>query len=277
MYDYLVVGAGMFGCTFSRHVAEKGKKVLIVDGRDHIGGNCYTKDVGGIHVHKYGPHSFHTNSDVVWFFLNRFAKFNNFQAHTKVNYQGKIFSFPVNLMTLNQLWGVTTPEEAESVLKSVRIPCDNPSNLEDWILSQVGEEIYETFIKGYTAKQWNRHPSLLPSSIIKRLPIRLNYDDRYFDDKYQGIPIGGYTAMFENMIDHENIKISLNTFYEHSLRSDCRKLVYTGRIDEFFDYKFGALDYRSLRFEESMLEGNFQGNAIMNFTETNVPLSLIHI
>jgi len=263
----------MFGSVFARCVAEKGKKVLIVDQRSHIGGNCYTEKIEGISVHKYGPHSFHTNNKKVWDFVNRFAEFNNYQSHIKVNYKGALYSFPINMMTLHQLWGVNTPEEAVARIKEEKIPIENPANLEEWVLSEVGREIYDIFIKGYTTKQWGRKPSLLPSFIIKRLPIRLTFDDRYFDDRYQGIPVGGYTKMFENILDHNNISISLNTNYfdsKNELDKIATTTVYSGKIDEYFDYKFGELEYRSLKFKSKVLDGDFQGNAIINYTDEKV-------
>ena len=198
MYNYLIVGSGLFGSIFARELTDKGFKCLVIDKRDHIGGNCFTEKIEGINVHKYGPHIFHTSDDGVWEYINKYAKFNHFVNRPKVNYKNNIYSFPINLMTLYQLYNVNTPEQARLILDAVRYDIPNPKNLEDWILSQVGKEIYETFIKGYTTKQWGREPKHLPTSIIKRLPIRMNYDDNYFFDKYQGIPIGGYTEIFKN-------------------------------------------------------------------------------
>jgi UDP-galactopyranose mutase len=277
MYDFLVIGAGLFGSVFSRQVAEHGKTVLLIDKRPHIGGMCYTEKIEGIDVHKYGPHTFHTEKEEIWKFVNKFAKFNSFQQRTKVNYKNNIYSFPINMMTLQQLWGVTTPEQARKKLQEVRINIENPHNLEEWILSQVGEEIYNIFIKGYTEKQWGRDASSLPSFIIKRLPIRLTYDDRYFSDDFQGVPINGYTNMFENMLDHKNIKIDLNiNFFENQdLKKAAKKTVYTGKVDEFFNYKHGELQYRSLRFETEVLNGDFQGNSIFNYTDKDVPFTRI--
>jgi UDP-galactopyranose mutase len=264
----------MFGSVFARLMAERGKHVLLVDKRWHIGGNCFSQEVEGIHVHRYGPHIFHTSNARVWEFMNRFARFNHFRLRTPVNFGGRLFSFPINLMTLHQLWGVTTPEEARRKLAEVREECDHPENLEEWILSQVGREIYETFIRGYTTKQWGREPHELPAAIIRRIPIRLTYNDRYFDDVYEGIPIGGYTKLFENMLDHENIRVETDVdFFQQRqwLQQQTGKLVYTGKIDEYFDYRFGQLEYRSLRFEERTLEGDFQGSAIVNYSDIKVP------
>lgn len=277
-YDYLVVGCGMFGAVFARRAAERGKRVLVIDKREHVAGNCYTERIAGIEVHRYGPHIFHTDNERVWRFVNRFVEFNHYIHHGRVHYRGRTYSFPINLMTLSHLWGVHTPAEAERKLREVRIPCDNPRNLRDWILSQVGEELYEIFVRGYTTKQWGRDPSELPPSIIRRIPIRQTYDDRYFSDRFQGIPIGGYTRMFENLLDHDTIDVQLGVdFFEHApeLERTVAKTVYTGKIDEFFDYRFGELEYRSLRFENEVLQGDFQGAAIMNYTDAAVPFTRI--
>lgn len=273
-HDYLVVGGGMFGAVFARLVAEHGCLVRVIEKRSHIGGNCYTEQREGIHVHCYGPHIFHTSNHAVWNFVNRFAQFNHFRLRTPVNFRGRLYSFPINLMTLHQLWGVTTPEEAERRLAKERVPCESPRNLEEWILAQVGREIYEIFIHGYTSKQWGRDPSELPAAIIRRLPIRLTYNDRYFDDCYEGIPIGGYTRLFENMLDHENIRVETGVdYFEHQkyLQERAERVVYTGKIDEFFNYRFGRLEYRSLRFEHQTLDGDYQGSAIVNHTAADVP------
>jgi UDP-galactopyranose mutase len=277
-FDYLVVGCGMFGAVFARAVAEHGARVMLIDKRSHIGGNCYSEQIEGINVHRYGPHIFHTNNERVWQFVNRFAKFNHFRLRTPVNFRGRLFSFPINLMTLHQLWGVTSPDEAERKLAGVRVPCANPRNLEQWILSQVGQEIYETFIRGYTTKQWGRDPRELPAAIVHRLPIRLTYNDRYFDDLFEGIPIGGYTRLFENLLDHDNIRFETGVDYFQErewVRQKASTLVYTGKIDEFFDYRFGRLEYRSLRFENRVLDGDFQGSAIVNYTAAEVPYTRI--
>lgn len=277
MYDYLIVGSGLFGCVFAEQAKRDKKKCLIIEKRNHPFGNCYTEDVHGINIHKYGPHIFHTNNEDIWEYVNKFAIFNNYVNRPKVNYNGNIYSFPINLMTLYQLWGVSTPDQAREKLDSVKITINNPSNLEEWILSQVGSEIYEKFIKGYTEKQWNTDPKNLPSSIIKRLPIRLNFNDNYFNDKYQGIPIGGYTQMMQNISD--GTEIILNTDYidnREYWNSIAKKIVYTGPIDRFFDYSFGVLDYRSLKFEQQVLDTDyFQGCAIVNYTDKQVPFTRI--
>lgn len=276
-YDYLIVGAGLFGATFAQQLKLKNKKCLIIDSRNHIGGNIHTENKEGINIHTYGPHIFHTNNDEIWDYVKKFARFNHFVCRTKVNFKNNIFSFPINLFTLYQLWGVNNPKSAKKKLEEVQIKIKDPQNLEEWILSQVGEEIYHTFIYGYTKKQWGREPKELPSFIIKRLPIRLNFDDNYFFDKYQGIPIGGYTQMINNMIEGIDVLLNENYFdrrdYWNSL---ARNIVYTGKIDEFFDYKYGELEYRSLKFEtERHSIKDYQGNAVINFTDYNVPYTRI--
>lgn len=276
MYDFLIVGAGLYGAVFAREMTDAGFKCLVIDQRPHIGGNVYTEKVEGIDVHKYGAHIFHTSNKAIWDYVNRFASFNHYVNKPKVNYQGKIYSFPINLMTLYQIYGVKTPKEAEEKLNEVKVQIDKASNLEEWILSQVGPELYNIFIKGYTFKQWQKHPKDLPAFIIKRLPIRLTYEENYFEDCYQGIPKEGYTFMVENML--EGIEVRLNTDY-FSARNEfdglARKLVFTGKIDEFFDYEFGELEYRSLKFENKILEGNYQGNAVFNFTDEQVPYTRV--
>ena len=276
-YDYLIVGCGLFGSVFARQATDAGKTCLMIDKRSHIGGNCYTEDNNGIHVHKYGPHIFHTNNDRVWEFMNQWASFNNYVNRPKVNFGGEIYSFPINLFTLHQLWGVNTPEEAKRALEDVQIPCSDPKNLEEWILSQVGREIYNTFIYGYTKKQWNKDPKELPASIIKRLPIRLTYDDNYFNDKYQGIPIGGYTAIFKRMLDGIPVELGIDYLSAQDYwDSKAKMVVYTGAIDEFFRSAHGALEWRSLRFENEEIENcDYQGNAIINYTEESVPFTRI--
>ena len=277
MYDYLIVGSGLFGCTFANLALKDNKKCLILEKRNHPFGNCYTERVGQVDVHKYGPHIFHTNSIEIWDYVNKFTKFNNFVNRPKVKFKNSIFSFPINLMTLHQLWGISTPHEAMQKLNDVKIHIDNPANLEEWALSQVGEEIYEIFIKGYTTKQWNTDPKNLPSFIIQRLPIRLNFDDNYFFDKYQGIPINGYSDMMQNMV--EDTEIILNTNYldnKEKWNKMAKYIIYTGPVDEYFDNSLGVLNYRSLRFEHINLDQkDFQGNAIINYTERDVPYTRI--
>lgn len=276
--NYVIVGCGLYGATFARRVAELGFSAVLVDKRSHIGGNCYTENRDGINVHVYGPHIFHTDDEGIWNFVNRFATFNHYRHRGCVNHQGRLFSFPINLLTLHQLWGVATPAEAERRLAEVRVPCANPRNLEEWILAQVGRELYETFIHGYTSKQWNCEPRKLPSSIIRRIPIRLTYDDSYFDDRYQGIPVEGYTRLIENMLDHPSIRYETDVdFFENQREITAlgNTMVYTGKIDEFFDYRYGRLAYRSLRFEHEHHEGNYQGAPIVNYTDKSVPFTRI--
>lgn len=276
-YDYLIVGSGLFGAIFARELTDKGFKCLVIDKRSHIGGNCYTEKVEDINVHKYGPHIFHTSDDGVWEYINRFCKFNHFVNRPKVNYNGKIYSFPINLMTLCQIYNVTTPKEAQLMLNHVKHDIENPKNLEEWVLSQVGTQIYETFIKGYTTKQWGRDPKLLPSSIIKRLPIRLNFDDNYFFDKYQGIPIGGYTQIFEKLLDGVEVKLNVDYLENKDVWDKlARKVVYTGAVDQYYNYAFGALEYRSLEFKTEILDTeDYQGNALINYTDTETEYTRI--
>lgn len=275
-YDYLIVGAGIFGATFAREMTDAGKECLVIDKRPHIGGNVYSEKRNGIDVHVYGAHIFHTNNERIWNYVNRFATFNNYINKPKIRFNDRIFSFPINLMTLHQLWGVMTPAEAERKLEEVRIPCENPDNLEDWILSQVGREVYETFIKGYTMKQWQRDPKELPASIIKRLPIRMVFEENYFFDKYQGIPIDGYTSMVANMLEGVSVWTGVDYFSDkEEFDSLADKIVFTGKIDEYFGFRHGELEYRTLRFEHEELEGDFQGNAVVNYTHPDVPFTRI--
>lgn len=276
-YDYLIVGAGLFGSVFAQQAIERGKSCLIIDKRSHTGGNVYTEKINEINVHMYGPHIFHTSDRKIWEYVNRFVKFNNYINRPKVNYEGEIYSFPINLFTLYQIFGVKTPLEAKEHLKNLSVICDSPKNLEEWILSQVGDEIYKKFIYGYTKKQWGREPSELPASIIKRLPIRFNFDDNYFNDTYQGIPIGGYTSMIKSM--QQGCEILLNTDFFSNREMYERiadKIVFTGAIDEFFNYSEGQLEYRSLSFELEIIQTpDYQGNAIINYTDENVPYTRI--
>jgi len=277
MYDYLIIGSGLFGATFANLAKESDKKCLILEKRNHLAGNVYTEKISGINVHKYGPHIFHTSNKEIWDYVNKFATFNSFVNRPKVKYNNNIYSFPINLFTLYQLWGCQTPTEAQSKLESVRVRIESPQNLEEWILSQVGEEIYHKFIKGYTTKQWGRDPKELPSFIIKRLPIRMTYDDNYFNDPYQGVPIGGYTQMVQNMIKDVAIETNVDFLKDIEYWSKKAKtIVYTGAVDELFDYNNGELEYRSLQFDTSEINiSDFQGNAIINYTEETVPFTRI--
>ena len=277
MYDYLIVGSGLFGSVFARELTDKGYKCIVIDKRKHIGGNVYTENIDGINVHKYGPHIFHTDNKDIWDYVNRFVEFNHFSYRPRINFNGKIYSFPINMMTLYQLWGVTTPAEALEKINSVKISISNPSNLEEWVLSQVGEEIYNTFIKGYTKKQWGKDPKELPASIIKRLPIRLTYDDNYYNHRFQGIPIGGYTKLVKALLDGIEINLNVNYFddKEH-WDSVTDKVVFTGKIDEYYNYKFGDLEYKGLDFKEEILDiKDYQGAAGMNYTSEDVKYTRI--
>lgn len=271
LYDFLIVGAGLFGATFARIATDDGYNCLVIDKRDHIAGNCYTENIAGINVHKYGPHIFHTNDAGVWKFVNRFTSFNDYVHTIKANYRGELYSFPINLLTLQQICGITTQQEADKYFRSIK-KLQNPKNLEEWAINEVGEDIYHILIEGYTAKQWNKHPSELPASIIKRIPVRNTFDDRYFSDTYQGIPIGGYTKLVENMLD--GIKVILKADYLTNRGwwdRIARRIVYTGPIDEFFNLILGKLDWRSLRFEQSLIQSPvFQGTSIVNYTHIDV-------
>lgn len=270
-YDYLVVGAGLYGATFAHEVKEAGKTVLVVEKRPDIGGNVYTEKIEDINVHKYGAHIFHTNNKTVWDFVNRFATFNRFTNSPVANYRGELYSLPFNMYTFNKMWGVVTPEEAETKIREQKQSAGikDPKNLEEQAISLVGTDIYEKLIKGYTEKQWGRPCTELPAFIIKRLPVRFTFDNNYFNALYQGIPVGGYTRMVANML--EGIEVRLGTDYlenkkEYDAIAD--RVVYTGPIDEYFGYRLGYLQYRSVRFETEVLgTPNFQGNAVVNFTD----------
>ncbi len=277
-YDYLVVGAGLFGAIFAREAADRGKSVLVIDKRDHIAGNIYTKEVEGINVHEYGAHIFHTNNKLVWNYINRFAEFNRYTNSPVANYNGEIYSLPFNMYTFNKMWNVITPDEAREKIASQveEAGITDPKNLEEQAISLVGTDIYEKLIKGYTEKQWGRDCKDLPSFIIKRLPVRYTYDNNYFNAIYQGIPIGGYTKMVENML--EGIKVVTNTDYFEAKDElgEFGKVVFTGPIDAYFDYKLGALEYRSVRFETETIDTpNFQGNAVVNYTDRETPWTRI--
>jgi UDP-galactopyranose mutase len=277
LFDYLIIGSGLFGAVFARQMTDKGFKCLVLEKRGHLGGNIYTENIEGINVHKYGPHIFHTNDKDIWDYVNRFSTFNNYRHRVLVKNKDRLFSFPINLLTLYQLWGISSPAEADAKLKLIARQEKNMSNLEDWALSQVGPELYELFIKGYTEKQWGRSPIDLPASIIKRIPIRNTFNDFYFDDLYQGIPIGGYTKLVEKLL--EGIEVKLNVDYllnKDQFNDTFRNLVFTGAIDEFFEYYFGALEYRSIRFEETVIDQpDYQGISVVNFTESCVPFTRI--
>ena len=278
MYDYLVVGSGLFGATFARQATDAGKKVLVIDKRPNIAGNIYTEDVEGIHVHKYGAHIFHTNDRRVWEYVTRFADFNRFTNAPVANYRGELYSLPFNMYTFNKMWGVVTPEEARAKIdEQCREITGEPRNLEEQAISLVGRDIFEKLVKGYTEKQWGRDCKDLPAFIIKRLPVRLTFDNNYFNALYQGIPIGGYTKLVENLL--ADIEVRLNSDYlqdRPQWDTLAEKVVYTGPIDAYFDYSLGALEYRSVRFETELLDmPNFQGNAAVNYTDRETPWTRI--
>ena len=276
-YDFIIVGAGLFGSTFARTATDSGYRCLVLDKRKHIAGNCHTENINGINVHTYGPHIFHTNDKKIWDFVNRFAEFNNYVHTAKVRFEDKLYSFPINLLTIYQLWDIKTPEEAVKKLESVRIHHENPENLEEWVLDKVGSKIYDTFIRGYTAKQWGKNPKELPSSIIQRIPIRLTFNDNYFTDRYQGIPIGGYTSMVSNMLSGIEVILEEDYLQGRDFWDKQGKIVvYTGPIDEFFDYEFGELEWRSLDFEHLYFSKcDYQGGSIVNYTSQDVPYTRI--
>lgn len=278
-YDYLIVGAGLFGSIFAHEAAKRGKKCLVIEKRDHIGGNCYTQNIEGINVHKYGAHIFHTSNKVVWDYIQQFAEFNRFTNSPVARYKDELYSLPFNMLTFNKMWGVITPQEAEAKIKE-QISKENitePKNLEEQAISLVGRDIYEKLIKGYTEKQWGRECTELPAFIIKRLPVRYTYDNNYFYDTYQGIPIGGYTSIFERMLEGIEVKLNIDFFAEREYYERlAEKIVFTGMIDEYFGYQFGKLEYRSLRFDNDVLDvSNYQGNAVVNYTEAKVPYTRI--
>ncbi|HRV32401.1 MAG TPA: UDP-galactopyranose mutase [Candidatus Paceibacterota bacterium] len=277
MYDYLIVGAGLFGSVCSRELSNAGKECLIIDKRKHIGGNCYTENIEGINVHKYGAHIFHTSDENIWKYINKYSGFINYIHRVKVKYKNRIYSFPINLLTLYQLWGVCDPEEAKNKIKQKQITIKNPHNLEDWILSQVGEEIYNIFIKGYTEKQWQRSPSELPTSIIRRLPIRFTYNDDYFNDKFQGIPEDGYTKIFNNLLKYIPVKLNTNFLDNREyFLNIAKKIIYTGKIDEYFNYVYGRLEYRSLLFKHEILDiDDYQGISVINYPDLKIPFTRI--
>lgn len=278
-YDYLVVGSGLFGSIFAHEAKKAGKSVLVIDKRPNIAGNVYTEDVEGIHVHKYGAHIFHTNNQEVWEYIQQFATFNRFTNSPVANYKGELYSLPFNMYTFNKMWGVVTPEEAQAKIGEQKKAANitEPKNLEEQAISLVGKDIYEKLIKGYTEKQWGRECKDLPSFIIKRLPVRLTFDNNYFNALYQGIPMGGYTKMVANMLD--GIEVRLNEDYlakKDEYDALAEKIIYTGPIDAYFNYSLGNLEYRSVRFETELLDKpNYQGNAAVNYTDRETPYTRI--
>lgn len=279
-YDYLIVGSGLFGSIFAYEASKRGKSCLVIEKRNHIGGNIYCENVHGINVHKYGAHIFHTSNKEVWEYINRFAEFNNYINSPVAVYKDELYNLPFNMNTFSKMWGIKTPAEAKTIIEEQKAQyhIENPKNLEEQALSLVGKDVYEKLVKGYTEKQWGRSCTELPSFIIKRLPVRYTYDNNYFNDRYQGIPIGGYTKIIEKMLD--GIDVLLETSFEdYKSKNDISdmKIIYTGNIDEYFGYKYGALQYRTVRFETEYLPDtdNYQGNAVVNYTEREVPYTRI--
>ncbi|MCH4172678.1 MAG: UDP-galactopyranose mutase [Lactobacillus sp.] len=279
--NYLIVGTGLFGAVFANEAVKHGHKVHMIERRPHIAGNVYTENVEGIQVHKYGAHIFHTSQKQIWDYVQQFAEFNRYTNEPVANYKGEMYNLPFNMNTFNKMWGVATPEEAQAKIAEQRqvLKGKKPTNLEEQAISLIGTDIYEKLVKGYTEKQWGQKATELPAFIIRRLPVRYIYDNNYFNDPYQGIPIGGYTQIVEKLIDDPKISVSVDTdFFDNKAQylKDYDRVIYTGMIDQFFDYKFGALAYRSLRFEEETLDTpNFQGNAVINYTDAETPFTRI--
>lgn len=279
MYDYLIVGAGLFGSVFAYEAKKKGKKCLVIDKRDHIGGNIYTEEKEGINVHKYGAHIFHTNDKNIWEYVNSFVEFNRYTNSPVANFKGEIYNLPFNMNTFNKLWGVITPQEAKEKIEEQKKEAGitDPKNLEEQAISLVGTDIYGKLIKGYTEKQWGRSATELPDFIIKRLPVRFTYDNNYFNDRYQGIPIGGYTQIIEKMLEGVDIELGVD-FFENKEKYEkmAKKVVFTGMIDQYYGYKYGILEYRSLTFENEVLDmENYQGNAVVNYTDRETPYTRV--
>lgn len=279
MYDFLIVGAGLYGATFAYEATKRGKKVLVIDKREHIGGNIYCENIEKINVHKYGAHIFHTSDKEIWNYVNNLVEFNRYTNQPIANYNGEIYNLPFNMNTFNKLWGCITPEDAKKKIEEQKqnAKITDPKNLEEQAISLVGTDIYEKLIKGYTEKQWGRSAKELPSFIIRRLPVRFSYDNNYFNDLYQGIPIGGYNKIIENMLKKSDVQLEVDFFEnKEKLESMAEKIVFTGMIDEFYEYKFGVLEYRSLKFESEILDKeNHQGNAVVNYTDSKTPFTRI--
>ena len=278
-YDYLIVGAGLFGAVFANEMTKEGKKCLVVEKRDHIAGNIYCETVDDIHVHKYGAHIFHTSNKKVWDYINTFAEFNNYINSPVASYKDELYNLPFNMNTFSKMWGIKTPQEAKDIIaKQIKeLDIKEPKNLEEQALSLVGQDVYQKLIKGYTEKQWGRDCKDLPSFIIKRLPLRFVYDNNYFNDRFQGIPIGGYTPIVEKMLEGCDVLLNTDYFEYRKTNPDIAdKVVYTGMLDKYFEYKLGVLEYRSVRFEHERLDtDNYQGNAVVNYTEREVPYTRI--
>ena len=272
MYDWLIVGAGLFGSVFASEAAKRRKKCLVIDKRGHIGGGCYTELVEDINIHKYGAHIFRTDEKKVWDYINQYAEFNRFTNSPIANYNGEMYNLPFNMNTFYRLWGVSTPDEAKKIIESQRKCIQHPKNLEEHALSLVGTDVYNVLIKEYTEKQWGRKATDLPASILKRIPVRFTYDNNYFNDRYQGIPIGGYTQIFTQLLEKCDVKLNTDFHNNRECAKMAKNVLFTGMIDEYYDFCYGHLEYRSLRFEsEVMKTSNFQGNAVINFTSKDVP------
>jgi UDP-galactopyranose mutase len=267
MYDYLIVGAGFYGSICAHELTKQGHKVCVIDSRNHIGGNCHTENKDGINIHTYGPHIFHTSNEEVWKWINQFVEFNNFSLRIVANYKGEIYALPFNMWTFNKLWGVTHPHEAKKIIEEQSSEITEITNLEEQAIKLVGKDVYEKLIKNYTSKQWRKDPKELPKEIITRLPFRLTYDNNYFNDKYQGIPIGGYTQIFEKLLDGIDVKLGVDYFKDEL--PEYNKVIYTGPIDKFFNYKYGQLEYKTTKFEHFKFDtDNHQGCAVMNYTDS---------
>lgn len=279
MADFLIVGAGLFGAVFARQAMDAGKSVIVLEKRDHIGGNVYTEEVCGIQVHRYGAHIFHTDNRVVWDYVNRFAEFNRYTNSPIANYKGEIYNLPFNMNTFHELWGVVTPEEAIEKIREQKAAhaVEEPKNLEEQAINLIGTDIYTKLIKGYTEKQWGRPATELPAFIIKRVPVRFTYDNNYFNDAYQGIPIGGYTALIEKLLAGADVRLGVDYLSDRArFDAEADRVLFTGMIDAFFEYRYGELSYRSLRFEtETLRQANYQGNAVVNFTDAETPYTRI--
>jgi UDP-galactopyranose mutase len=277
MYDYLIVGAGFYGAICARELTDAGYKVLVIDKRDHIGGNCYTENKDGINIHTYGPHIFHTSNEEVWKWINQYVEFNNFTYRPVANFKDEIYSLPFNMWTFSKLWDVSHPHQAALMIKEQSKHIGEPTNLEEQAIKLVGKDVYEKLIKGYTEKQWKKPCTELPKEIIKRLPVRMNYDNNYFNDKYQGIPIGGYTQVFDKLL--KNVDLQLNQdFFENKIYWEGlgKKVIYTGPIDKYFDYQFGQLEYKTTRFEHHRIaDNNYQGTPVMNYTDIDIPFTRV--
>ena len=279
MYDYLIVGAGLYGAVFANEATKKGKSCLVIEKRNHIAGNIYCEEIEGINVHKYGAHIFHTSNKKIWDYINQFAEFNNFINSPVAYYRGELYNLPFNMNTFNKIWGVITPEEAQRMIEKQKAEyhIDEPKNLEEQALNLIGKDVYEKLVKGYTEKQWGRKCTELPAFIIKRLPCRFTYNNNYFNDRFQGIPIGGYTKIVEKMLEDADVLLDTDYFeYVKENPAVAKMTIFTGMIDQFYDYKFGHLQYRSLRFESEIIDkSNYQGNAVVNYTDAEVPYTRI--